>query len=335
MAIFLDNHNEWLEADGLERLFFQHHQWRTHSTLSCRPRCCAVTPPTTRVVLVNGLEAWVETQAGKFAISTQRYEPDVVYPDGASRLTDFQLEPWPQWTFSLPDGAKIVKELFVARDLAACFIRWKYSGGPQATLTVRPLMSGRDHHGLQTENPAFRFDSELRGDWLVWHPYDHVPETAALCNGQYQHDPEWFRNFRYTLEVERGLPCDEDLASPGTFKFNLSEPAVLIFAAQGNTEVINAAVNAAGNQHPFAENRAAGNGNPNAKSAAPVASTTPVKASASATQTAAAPAKTAVQLVTTAAPSKHAANAWEAFSKFEQSRRANFPRRCTAPPINT
>jgi len=326
MAIFLDNHNEWLEADGLGA-------FASGTTSGERTRryhallMCAVTPPTTRVVLVNGLEAWVETPTGKFAISTQRYEPDVVYPDGASRLSDFQLDPWPQWTFSLPDGANIIKELFVPRDLAACFIRWKYTGGPQATLTVRPLMSGRDHHGLQTENPAFRFDSELCADWLVWHPYDHVPETAALSNGQYQHDPEWFRNFRYALEVERGLPCNEDLASPGTFQFDLAQPAVLIFAAQGHTEVINSAVHSAGDKDTFAENKAAGNGNPTAaaKSAARATTTASAKASASATQTSAPPAKTTAPPVTTAAPSKHAANAWEAFSKSELRRRAQFP----------
>ncbi len=330
MAIFLDNHNEWLEADGLGAFSSSttsgERTRRYHAVLMC-----AVTPPTTRVVLVNGLEAWVETHTGKFAISTQRYEPDVVYPDGASRLTDFQLEPWPQWTFSLPDGAKIVKELFVARDLAACFIRWKYSGGPQATLTVRPLMSGRDHHALQTENPAFRFDAEQRADWCVWHPYDHVPETCALSNGQYQHDPEWFRNFRYTLEVERGLPCNEDLASPGTFKFDLSEPAVLIFAAQGYTDAINTAAKSFLDQNTPAENRAAGNGNPASSKSAAANKPSPSGrgqgegAGATAKTETLSPTKISVAAAQTAPTTKHAANAWEAFSKSEQSRRAKFP----------
>ncbi len=285
--------------------------------------CAPSRPHTTRVVLVNGLEAWVETQAGKFAISTQRYEPDVVYPDGASRLTDFQLEPWPQWTFSLPDGAKIIKELFVPRDLAACFIRWQYTEGPQATLTVRPLMSGRDHHALHTENPAFRFESELRADWLVWHPYDHVPETAALSNGQYQHDPEWFHNFRYALEVERGLPCNEDLASPGTFQFDLAQPAVLIFAAQGHTDAINAAVNSAGDQHTFPENKASGNGNPTAAANKPSPSGRgQVTDSPWRGEGADATPKTK----TLSPPTKNSAlAAWEAFSKSELRRRGQFP----------
>ena len=36
------------------------------------------------MVLVNGFDAWVETPAGRYAISSQAYGPDVTYPDGAA-----------------------------------------------------------------------------------------------------------------------------------------------------------------------------------------------------------------------------------------------------------
>jgi predicted glycogen debranching enzyme len=237
MASLLDIHNEWLEADGLggfaSGTTSGERTRRYHALL-----LTATTPPTSRVVLVNGLEAWVDTPAGQFAISTQRYQPNVVFPDGASRLVSFELDPWPRWTFCLPDGTTIVQELFVPHDISACCLRWKFNGPAPATLTLRPLISGRDHHALHQENPAFRFDAENRNGWLVWYPYDHVPEIWALTNGAYQHEPEWYRNFLYTLELERGLPCTEDLASPGTLRFDLSQPAVMILAAQGHQSAV-------------------------------------------------------------------------------------------------
>jgi predicted glycogen debranching enzyme len=240
MAITLDNHTEWLQADGLggfaSGTTSGERTRRYHSLL-----LSAVTPPTGRMVLVSGLEAWVETPAGRFAISTQRYQNNVIYPDGVSRLAGFQLDPWPQWTFCLPDGTSVVQELFVPHGISACLLRWKFSGSAHATLTVRPLLCGRDYHLLQHENPTFRFEPRSQKDWLVWHPYDGVPETWMLTGGWYAHNPQWYRNFLYLTEQERGLDCTEDLASPGTLQFDLSQPALLILAAQGHAAAINSA----------------------------------------------------------------------------------------------
>ena len=68
---------------------------------------------------------------------------------------------------------------------------------------------------------------------IVWRPYAGVPAVRALANGEYTHDPVWFRSFLYAEERGRGLDHIEDLASPGTFRFDLSRgPAALILAAE-------------------------------------------------------------------------------------------------------
>ena len=46
----------------------------------------------------------------------------------------------------------------------------------------------------------------------------------ALSNGDYRHAPDWYRQFLYTGERERGLDDTEDLASPGEFSWPLSGP---------------------------------------------------------------------------------------------------------------
>jgi len=48
----------------------------------------------------------------------------------------------------------------------------------------------------------------------------------------YRHQPDWYRNFTYEEERQRGLDFTEDLAAPGVFQFDLAaQEAVLIFAA--------------------------------------------------------------------------------------------------------
>src|SRR5437868_5041107 len=103
---------EWLEADG--RGGFASgtvglvRTRRYHALL-----LAATAPPADRVVLVNGLEVWVETADGAVALSSQRYAPDVLHPDGAERVVAFTPDPWPRWTFPLPGRGTIEHRLLV------------------------------------------------------------------------------------------------------------------------------------------------------------------------------------------------------------------------------
>jgi predicted glycogen debranching enzyme len=216
----IDERIEWLETDGqggfASGTASGVRTRRYHALL-----LPATTPPTGRVVLVNGVDANLETAAGMFALSTQRYGPDVLHPDGASRITSFTAEPWPSWEFELPGGTRVRQELFVDRATGTTWIAWTLLAGGDATLRVRPFLSGRDYHALQNENGAFRFDAEECGASVTFHPYEGVPPVAIASNGEYHVDPQWYRNFLYAAERDRGLDDTEDLASPGTFVWHL------------------------------------------------------------------------------------------------------------------
>src|ERR671936_2708029 len=113
------------------------------------------------MVLVNGFDAWIETSSGTFALTTQRYAPDVLHPDGATRMVSFTNEPWPTWVFELPDGTKLTQEIFVQHGTGTTVMTWTMSSpGGAARLHVRPFLSGRDYHATHHENGAFRFAAE-------------------------------------------------------------------------------------------------------------------------------------------------------------------------------
>ena len=108
---------EWLEADGLGG-------FASGTSTGIRTRryhallLTATTPPTGRMVLVNGFDAWAETVNGRFSLSTQSYTPNAAAGDGAQRIEAFGWEPWPHWIFKLEDGTRIELELLADPPIA-------------------------------------------------------------------------------------------------------------------------------------------------------------------------------------------------------------------------
>ena len=221
---------EWLEADGLGGFAFGRidgvRTRRYHAVLAV-----ATTPPTGRIVLVNGFDAWLETPDGKVALTSQRYAPDVTHPDGAARIATFTRDPWPTWTYALPDGLEVIHELVVVRGAPLVALSWRLNRPAEARLVVQPYLSGRDIHATHHENGAFRFESSVAGRRVTWQPYGDLPPIIALANGDYFSDPGWYRQFQYDEERARGLDFVEDLAAPGRFTFPLDRRAVLAFGA--------------------------------------------------------------------------------------------------------
>jgi predicted glycogen debranching enzyme len=233
---------EWLEPDGLGGFASG-----TASGLRTRRYhallLSAASPPTGRQVLVAGLDAAATLDGGTVPLSSQRYAPDVVHPDGMARLVVFNNDPWPSWTYRVGDAAVIEQSLFVPRGLPVVVLRWRVvaATGLEVGLTVRPFLAGRDYHGMQHQNGACRLDPRFATPFMYWELYDGVQPILAASTGRYRHQPDWYRNFQYDEERARGLDFTEDLACPGTFEYDVlpsetdgsqGRDAVLVFAAR-------------------------------------------------------------------------------------------------------
>ena len=73
---------EWLETDGLGGFA----SGTATGIRTRRYQALLVTdtmPPTGRMVLVNGFDAWIETPAGRFELTSQQYALDVIGGRGA------------------------------------------------------------------------------------------------------------------------------------------------------------------------------------------------------------------------------------------------------------
>jgi len=224
---------EWLETDGLGGFAMGTvggaRTRRYHGLL-----VTATAPPVGRMVLVAGMDVTVEVAGATWSLSTQRYRPDVTAGDGARFLESFSLEPWPTWTFRLPDRTRIEHQLFLRAGEPRAFLSWRLleSSPASARLWVRPLLACRDFHALLHETPAFSFSAEAR-DADVWlHPFAAAPSVVVSSTGAYQHQPLWYRRFQYDEERARGFDYEEDLGAPGLWSFALGEgEAAMVLSA--------------------------------------------------------------------------------------------------------
>jgi predicted glycogen debranching enzyme len=237
--------DEWLEADGLggfaSGTVSGLRTRRYHALL-----LTATTPPSGRMVLVNGVDAWVEREGtggnggdpmGTEYLTRQHYVPGLI-TEGAG-IESFNYDPWPNWVYRLGDGTRIQHELFVPRGTSGVMLRWRRldSSGGRLVLRVRPFLSGRDFHSLQHETGALRIDTAGDGGAIRWQPYPGAPVVTALANGGYEANPAWYRGFLYAEEQARGLDFVEDLASPGTFTWNLADADACLVLTAGAAAV--------------------------------------------------------------------------------------------------
>ena len=224
---------EWLETDG-------HGAFSSGTSSGIRSRryhnllMVAKNPPAERIILVNGMEVWVETPHGTFPISTQHYAENVIWPEGYQQQTSFDDEVWPTWTYDIGNSIGIKQELFIPNGLKGVAIRWQVIG-PKTGLKihVKLLMSGRDYHSLHHENADMDLATENQHGDLRWLTYDHSVDVFAETNGAFESKPEWFRSFYYEVEAQRGLDSIEDLGCPGEIHFDLEKEseAILLLGA--------------------------------------------------------------------------------------------------------
>ena len=194
---------EWLETNGrggfASGTVAGAHTRRYHALLLTARR-----PPSDRYVLVNHIEEWLSIDGEAAALSTNLY-PGAIHPNGYTHCTSFSSIPWPTWTFAWR-GKKIQREIFCIRGRDIVVIRWKLMGtkrGP-VVLRVRPMLTGREYHGLHHENASLSTEAAISEGQVVWWPYPDLLAVRAFHSGSYHHQPDWYRHLSFRWSGSEG-----------------------------------------------------------------------------------------------------------------------------------
>jgi predicted glycogen debranching enzyme len=147
---------------------------------------------------------------------------DVVHPEGWRSLRAFEKGSVCRWEYEA-HGARVVKRLALRRDTRAAVIDYTVTParGSSAELRVRPLVSLRPFHWLQRrDGHSGQFDAKPGDSSCAVRRTDSAAQLFMSCTGgRFEHEEQWWYNFVWCMDRERGQDCLEDLFSPGEFIF--------------------------------------------------------------------------------------------------------------------
>src|SRR5437667_5681736 len=216
---------EWLETNGLggfaSSTIIGLNTRRYHGLL-----VAATKPPVGRFVLLAKLEETLFIEGQPFDLSANRY-PGVVHPQGFRYLKRFRLDPFPIFTYEV-EGIEIEKSVFMIQGENSTVVHYelKKNNHPESPknlwLELRPLIAFRDYHSTTHENGAINRDVEERSGLASVSPYQGLPSLYLAHNAvDLRKTGDWYRNFEYDAERERGLDFSEDLFNPLVLRFDL------------------------------------------------------------------------------------------------------------------
>ncbi|MGH7243558.1 MAG: amylo-alpha-1,6-glucosidase [Phycisphaerales bacterium] len=145
----------------------------------------------------------------------------VINPSGHSYLRRFEKDVSCRWFYQY-GPVDFTRELTLLRHQNAAVLRYRVKSARHAArLELRPLTALRDFHELvrfsdrkndySVLSGASSCDVSARGNRL----------TIEASAGSFVQDRNWWFNFRYERDAERGQDCLEDLFTPGWFAWNI------------------------------------------------------------------------------------------------------------------
>jgi predicted glycogen debranching enzyme len=216
---------EWLETNGLggfaSSTIIGLNTRRYHALL-----VAATKPPVGRMVLLSKLEETLFIEGQPFDLSANRY-PGAVHPQGHRYLKQFRLDPFPVFTYEI-EGIEIEKSVFMIYGENSTVIQYELrkNNHPESPknlqLEVRPLIAFRDYHSTTHENGDINPTLDQRPGMATVTPYQGLPSLHLAHNAtELIKTGDWYRNFEYDAERERGLDFTEDLFNPFVSRFDL------------------------------------------------------------------------------------------------------------------
>ncbi len=184
-------------------------------------------------VLLSSLDESVIQHDQTFNLALHRFR-GVYEPRGHKYITDFQYTPTPTITYRV-GGVILRKELLWIHKRTQLMIRYTLlDAHSETTLRLRPFLAFRDKHALSKANMEADGHSYPAVNGVKCRLYGSFPWLYLQTNKpgvEFVPAPDWYYNFEYREELDRGYDGYEDLMTTGYFETQLEKGESIIFSA--------------------------------------------------------------------------------------------------------
>lgn len=248
---------EWLITDGLGGFAMgtalgvntrRYHGWLIS----------ALKPPLGRTMLLNtALERLTLALPGAkeetLELSNFEFAGDHIAPRGHRHLTQFERGVNAcRWWYRFGQFT-IERQVSLRWRVGGADIGYRVQGpsGAKLRLAITPLVRLHDfHHLIRCDGRRYRVSGTADG--ITIGAEGGVELHLATSGGQFHAQPDWWFNFHYAQEQQRGLDCTEDLYAPGEFRHEC------VIDETGSCEFQFTACAASGNSRPAQDAARAG-----------------------------------------------------------------------------
>ncbi len=231
---------EWLLTNGRG-------SYSSSSIIGCNTRryhgllIGSLRPPVKRVMaLANCMEMVIS--GGQVSNLTTFEFDDKLAPEGYGFIKRFRKDIGVHFDYEL-EKVDLTRSVYLLRDKDTVAVVYDFTNvREEVDFISRPFIGLRDFHDLQKSYAPLVSD---RFDDGVLVRYDTPDKCELFLNSSSSHfenDQQWWFNFIYRTDRERGQDFCEDLWTPGFFKFRINSPGKIVLwaslhsAASRNTQ---------------------------------------------------------------------------------------------------
>lgn len=224
---------EWLLTNGRG-------SYASSTVVGCNTRAYhglligSLRPPANRVMALSNCLETIVSEGNTFNLSTFEFA-DKFAPEGYGFLKKFRQDVGVHFDFEL-DDIELTKSVYLLRDTDTVAVEYNFTSVRKPVEFVcRPFVGLRDFHTLQKSYATLcsRWVGSQSGGLIVRYETPDSCELLLRCpEASFVKDKQWWFNFVYRSDKERGQGCAEDLWTPGFFKSRIESPTKIVLWAR-------------------------------------------------------------------------------------------------------
>ena len=183
-------------------------------------------------VLLSSVDETIIQNNTEFNLGIHKFAGNTFFPKGHKYCTDFNTDTIPILTYRV-GGVVFTKERILTDQDDRMLIRYtlKEANSP-TTLRLRPFLAYRNVHDLSKANVYVetKYSNVPNGIKLRMYTGYSYLNIQLSKEAEYIHMPDWYYNFEYEEERERGYDYKEDLYVPGYFEMPIKKGESIVLS---------------------------------------------------------------------------------------------------------